>query len=405
MSDTPYRLLLISDRYLPEVGGTITWFDNVYRRHPANTIWVATQAYGDTEKFDREYQPISVSRAKLQRYRFLKPESLLLFIRLFRMCLSIRLRHKIDVVHVGKVFPEGYVARIMRKLTGTPYVVYAHGEDVTIYANDPAYRSRLPTIYNAAAAVIANSDFTRNELIKVGVHPELIVKISPGVDPSVFAPAKADQQLISDYDLDGKFVLLSVGRLTKRKGHDYVLQALPAVLERFPNVVYVIVSTGAEEENLKRMAAKLGVEESVRFVGEVSYQQLPRFFNTSDLFVLANRSLPTGDVEGFGIVFVEAGACEIPVIAGDSGGTADPVRHGVNGLRIDASDPANIENAILTLVDNPHKRMQMGREGRRIVEQEYSWERVFERTTKLTNQVLDGTFQIEACKSSIQVKE
>ena len=212
----PYRLLLISDRYLPEIGETITWFDNVYRRHPEHTVWIATQDYPNAPEFDRAYTTISVLRARLKTYSFLKPESLLLFIRLFRMVLWTRLRRGIDVVHVGKVFPEGYVARLLRKLTGTPYIVYAHGEDVTIFGNDANYRQRLPMIFNDAEAVIANSDFTRNELIKVGVCPEKIAKISPGVDPRAFTPGPADETLIADYDLGGKFVLLSVGRSSKK---------------------------------------------------------------------------------------------------------------------------------------------------------------------------------------------
>ena len=127
-----------------------------------------------------------------------------------------------------------------------------------------------------------------------------------------------------------------------------------------------------EEQNLKTLAAELGIEASVRFVGEVAYERLPDFFRVADIFILANRTLPSGDVEGFGIVFIEAGACEVPVIAGDSGGTADPVRHGINGFRVDTSCAENLVAPIITLIDDEPLRIRMGKEGRKIAEREYA---------------------------------
>jgi hypothetical protein len=189
-----------------------------------------------------------------------------------------------------------YGVRILRKLTGTPYIAYAHREDVTIFGNDANHRQRLPTIFNGADAVIANSDFTCGELVKVGVQPERIAKISPGVDATIFCPGAADEDLLARFDLTEKFGLLSVGPLTNRKGHDYVLRALPEVLRHCPGVVYVIVSNGDEQDSLKALTSELGLEAAVRFVGEVPYDQLPDFFRLADVFILANRTLSTRDV-------------------------------------------------------------------------------------------------------------
>ena len=176
------RVLLLTDRYFPEVGGTITWFDNMYRRYRPGSVWIATQNYPDAQVFDKSYVGISLYRASLKRYRFLKPESLILYAKLFVMGMWIVLRHRINVIHVGKVLPEGLVARFIGQLWNIPYIVYAHGEEITIFGHNPAYRNALHTVYHHATAVIANSSFTAEELNLRGVAAQKIVRISPGVD-------------------------------------------------------------------------------------------------------------------------------------------------------------------------------------------------------------------------------
>ncbi|MGH7859261.1 MAG: glycosyltransferase, partial [Candidatus Binatia bacterium] len=332
-------------------------------------------------------------RLSLKRHRFLRPESLALIAKLIAASAWTVRRRSIRIVHAGKVLPEGIAARFVRKLTGVPYIVYTHGEELTVVASNPAYKrhfDRLRTVYNDAAAVIANSGFTRDELVRFGVEPERIVCITPGVDPSFFSPGPKDPEILRNYGLEGKTVLLSVGRLQKRKGHDFVLRALPRVLAEHPELVYVIVSDGEERGYLEELARQLGIEESVRFVGEVPFDALPRWYHTCDLFILANRRMENGDVEGFGIVFLEASSCAKPVIAGDSGGTADAVRESFNGLRIDASDPPNISAAILRLLRDPDLRRRLGENGRRLVEAEHGWDTVAGKIRALSSAVADG---------------
>jgi phosphatidyl-myo-inositol dimannoside synthase len=386
VNGTP-RTLLITDRYFPEVGGSVVWFDNVYRRHPPRTVWIVTQSYPNAAAVDATFPDIHTVRMALKRYRFLRPESLVLIAKLVAASAWTVQRHSIEIVHAGKVLPEGLAAGIVSRLTGVPYVVYTHGEELTVTAADPAYRhhfGRLRAVYDGAAAVIANSDFTRDELIRFGVGRDRIVRISPGVDPSIFRPVPKDPDLVRRYGLDGKTVLLSVGRLQRRKGHDFVLQALPEVLAAYPDLVYVIVSDGEERTYLESLARELRIDDSVRFVGEVGFDALPRWYNTCDVFVMANRRMANGDVEGFGIAFLEAGACAKPVIAGESGGTADAVKHGETGLRIDASDPKNIRDVILKLVGDPVLARRLGENARRNVEMEHGWDTVAERIRTLS---------------------
>ena len=402
------RILVISDRYLPEIGGSITWLHNVYMRHPAGTVWILTQDYPDAADFDGQHKNLSFTRRFLRRYSFLKPESLLIYLKLFLSALWIVLCRRIDIIHVGKNVPEGYVARLVSKFTGVPYVVYAHGEEITVCSKDPTLRKTLGPVYNDAAAVIANSRFTAGVLADAGIREDHVAQISPGYDPQTYNPGEADAELVAQHGLAGKTVLLSVGRLQLRKGHSYVLKALPEVLKTVPDLVYVIASDGEEWDELHRLVDELNLHEAVRFLGRVDEGDLPKLYRLCDVFIMANRELDNGDVEGFGIVFVEAGACGKPVIAGDSGGTSDPVRHGENGLRIDASRSENIRAAILELAADPERREAMGEAGKRIARQEYTWDIVTEKIQAVTARVLaggssDNRASVEADKETANV--
>lgn len=386
------RILLITDRYLPEVGGSITWFDCASRRYPPNTVWILTKKYPNAEVVDQGLARlgVSVTRRDLRRYRFLKPESLLMYIKLFFTAVWIVLRHRIDVIYAGKVLPEGMVARVVGRFLRRPYIVFAHGEEITVFGKNPKLGPKLPGVYDSATAVIANSSFTMGTLVEYHCSGKNAVKICPGVDPGVFTPGPRDQELVKRYDLEGKTVLLSVGRHQKRKGHDHVIMAMPRILKSCPNLVYVVTSNGEEEAYLHRLAGELGVSGSVRFTGEVPLEDLPRFYKTCDIFILANRLMEDGDVEGFGIVYLEASASRKPTIAGDSGGTGDPVRHGWNGLRVDARDPDRIAEAVLQLAQDPALRETMGKNGRELVEAEFTWDRVVQKMLTLDRAVARG---------------
>jgi phosphatidyl-myo-inositol dimannoside synthase len=385
------RTLVLTERYLPEIGGSFVWFANVYRRYPPGSVCILTRSYPGAEGVDANFPGIETIRLKLERYSWLRPESLMVLLKLVSRGLWTIRRHAVEIVHAGKLLPEGFVARLLWKATGVPYVVYAHGEEIALLGDNPEYARHYPTlraVYRDAAAVIANSDFTTERLTHFGANPSKIVRISPGVDCSLFSPAEKDPVLVERLGLADKLVLLTVGRLQRRKGHDNVLRALRQVLQQVPNLVYLIVSDGEERLALEQLAKELNVDQAVRFVGEVPGPDLSRYYNTCDIFILANRTLSNGEFEGFGIVFLEASACGKPVIAGNSGGTADPVRHGWNGLRVDASQPMEIAEAIVGLAKDPARRAVMGSLGRELAESEYEWEQVTERILALSRDVV-----------------
>ncbi len=383
-------ILLITDRYLPEVGGTITWFHNMAMRFAPGTVSIVTRDYPGSKGVDTGHPGVNVYRLGLRRYPFLRPESLLIYAKLLAVSSWVVRRRRISVVHAGKVLPEGLVAYWIARLFGVPYLVYAHGEEITIFGQNPAYAKVVPKVYKHAAAVVANSRFTREQLVRVGVSEARIACVNPGVDPHFFKPAPPDGGLVTRYGLERKTALLSVGRLIRRKGHDKVIEAVAQLLPEHPDLVYLVLGAGEDEGYLRKIVQGLGVAHAVRFAGEVPCEELPRFYNTADIFVLANRWEADGNVEGFGIVFLEANACGKAVIAGTSGGTGDAVRDGYNGLRVDGDDAGQIREAIRRLLTDPGLRERLGAQGRRLVEAECTWDRVFEKLRAVSDAIRIG---------------
>jgi phosphatidylinositol alpha-1,6-mannosyltransferase len=174
-------------------------------------------------------------------------------------------------------------------------------------------------------------------------------------------------------------VLFTIARLVARKGIDTVLQALPALVAAVPDLVYVIAGEGPEGEGLAALSRRLGVESSVRFVGAVAHPDLPFYYSLGDVFVMPSRSTPP-DVEGFGIVFLEAAACERAVVAARAGGIPDAVLDGQTGVLVPPDDPRALSPVLVELFRDPARRTELGRRGRERVLAELTWERVVDRT-------------------------
>jgi phosphatidylinositol alpha-1,6-mannosyltransferase len=236
----------------------------------------------------------------------------------------------------------------------------------------------MPRLYNAAAAVVANSNNSRNLLVELGVDPELVRVIHPGVELTRFKGEPRQP--------DGEIRILSVGRLWPRKGHEQVLRALVPLKECLPRLRYWIAGTGGKEPELRQLCTELGLDEIVRFLGYVPEEELPGLYRQCDLFVLANRRLSSDDMEGFGIVFLEAAASGLPVVGGITGGVPDAVNDGVNGLLVDTENIDALAEALGRLAQDEELRLRMGRESRRWAEG-FSWSRFASQIRRLSDQV------------------
>lgn len=396
----PSRLLVISELFLPTKGGTTVWYDAVYRRLGGKGTHIVTAAVPDSEAFDRDH-PNSIHRVWLQRVWWLKPESLGMYLRMLMQSLALVLHNRFDAVHGARALPEGLVAWMVARLIRKPLLVYCHGEELTTWGRGRKFRAML-WVYRHADANIANSEYTLEEMVRLGVPRESITLIYPGVDTERFRPdlpcddlkqsiglkpgqrsRSASARTNPAYPLRAQELILSVGRLVRRKGFDQVIRALPELVDQGIDAHYALIGIGEDHDYLSGLARELGVAERVHLLGPVSPEDLPRWYNACDVFIMANREI-NGDTEGFGMVFLEAAACRKPAIAGDAGGTGAAVLDGETGYRVDGTNVAAISSALSNLLNDRELAERLARAGHARALAEFSWDAVAERTIALT---------------------
>lgn len=287
--------------------------------------------------------------------------------------LSLVRRRGIKVVCFGDLDTNGWIVAPARRIAGLKTILYTHGDEVStnpVWLGQMARRRR----YLAAAdAIVSVCRYTTNTLIeRYGVTPSKIATIPNGVDGAIFRPISQARTLRARLGLADKLVLLTVTRLVERKGVDMALRAMPAIRANLPNVHFLVVGDGEYRDQLMRIASEQGISDAVTFVGSVPHGETPAYYAASDLFVMPNRQLEDGSNEGLSVVFLEANACGLPVIAGRDGGPAEVVTDGLNGLLVDGSDPDAIAAAILRVATD-HDLYGRLRSGGLAVAQQLDW--------------------------------
>jgi len=279
--------------------------------------------------------------------------------RLLALC-----RHRRPSFLLADQYCTAPAVRGVARKTGIPWGMWVYGKE--LLKDTPTKRDVL----SSADLVLACSRFSRELAISVGAASEKAVVVHPMVDDRRFhAPADRDaaRRLL---DLEGRRALLTVAHLVPRKGHEQLLRALPRVRAAFPDVIYLVVGRGPNEGALRDLARKLSIEESVRFCGCVSDRELPDYYGAADLHVMP--STEDGDVEGFGISFVEAAACGTPSIGSRSGGIPDAIDDGRTGLLVKPGDVAGLVEAIVALLGNDKRRHEMAVQAREAVRTRFS---------------------------------
>lgn len=375
------RYLVLTELFLPTKGGTAVWFAEVYQRLSGKETHIVTADVPGAAEVDASH-PNTVHRINMRRVAWLRPESLGMYFRLFFKSLALALTHRFDAIHAGRALPEGLTAWAVARLTFHPVVIYAHGEELTTWGRGGKYKAMRFALRHADQ-VIANSEFTRDELVKMDVDPAYITLIYPGVDVMRFQPglACADLRQSAGVAENGKLIL-SVGRLSRRKGFDQVIRTLPALIRAGLDVQYTLIGIGEDQDYLLDLAREQGVQQRVHLIGHVSAEDLPRWYNACDLFAMPNREI-NGDTEGFGMVFIEAAACGKPALAGLAGGTGAAVIEGVTGLRVDGTRLPAIGNALQQLLQSTEMSATMGKNGLARVLNDFSWEVVAKKTAAL----------------------
>ena len=350
-------------------------------RYPPHSLLVSTGRHAGSEASDRRF-PQAIDHVGIRATRLRTLNGLALWT---ARAGALARRSGAAFAWCAELKPAGYPARWLSARHAVPYGVIVHGTELLLL-QAKMHRSRFKRwtarqLLGGAAVVVANSRWTaalaRTVLDALG-RPTLArdVRVVPlGTTPSHFRPGIDPRSVRAKYGLDGGPWLLTVSRLDTHKGIDTAIRALPAVRAAFPTVRYAVAGVGSHRPEFERLVATLGLGDAVRFLGFVADDELPALYNAADLYVGPSRRYDLL-AEGFGIALVEASACGLAVVAGDSGGVPDAVRDGETGLLVDPDDPAAVTAGITRLLGDPTLRRRLGDAGRRAVETYYNWDRV-----------------------------
>ncbi len=363
-------MLLVSNDFPPISGGQSRYLYDVWSCLPADQIVVMAPVVSGAEAVDSQL-PYPVERVplRLQGGRLSKVFKAL---QLLRAALAYCRRHRVRAIHCGQVFSTGFAGRGCRALLGIPYVVYVYGADLLEFYERPFWGRALRAILQGADRVVAISGFSRRAALSCGAEERRLHVVQPALDVSRFAAAVERDSARARFGWQGRRVVLSVGRLVERKGQDTVLRALVDIVQSIPDVLYAIGGSGPYRDRLQAMVIELGLRDHVEFLGFVDEDELADRYGAADVFAMVSREIAeVGEVEGFGIVYLEANACGTPVVGGRSGGVEDAVVDGESGLLVDPEDPADTAAALRSLLCDEALRVRLGEGGRRRVFAEF----------------------------------
>ena len=369
------RVLLVTNDFPPRPGGIQSFLHGLASRLPPRDVVVYTSQWRGWAQWDAT-QPFTVVR---EATSVLLPTP-----SVRRRAISLMEQHGCDAVWFGAAAPLGLLAPAMRRAGAQRILATTHGHEAG-WAVSPGARQMLARIAGAVDVMTYLGDYTRGKLAgAIGRrNASKLHRLSPGVDTTAFRPGLG-AEVRQSLGLDGRRVAVCVSRLMPRKGQDVLIRAWPQVQQRIPDAALLLVGGGPYRARLTRLAESAGVASSVFFTGSVDWPLLPAYYGAGDAFAMPCRTRLGGlDVEGLGIVFLEAAACGLPVVAGDSGGAPDAVADGVTGHVVDGRSGKGVAAAVVQLLDDPDSAAVMGQRGREWVEQKWTWEAAATRLMEL----------------------
>ncbi|UFR04960.1 glycosyltransferase family 4 protein [Streptomyces sp. Go40/10] len=378
-----HKTLIVTNDFPPRPGGIQAFLHNMaLRLDPGRlVVYASTWKRGRegteaTAAFDAE-QPFTVVR---DRTTMLLPTP-----QATRRAAGLLREHGCTSVWFGAAAPLGLMAPALRRAGAERLVATTHGHEAG-WAQLPAARQLLRRIGESTDTITYLGEYTRSR-IATALTPQAaarMVQLPPGVDEKTFHPGSGGDEVRARLGLTDRPVVVCVSRLVPRKGQDTLIRAMPRILAAEPDTVLLIVGGGPYEKDLRRMADETGVAGSVRFTGAVPWSELPAHYGAGDVFAMPCRTRRGGlDVEGLGIVYLEASATGLPVVAGDSGGAPDAVLEGETGWVVRGGSAEQTAERVVALLQDPELRRRMGERGRRWVEEKWRWDLLAERLKAL----------------------
>jgi phosphatidylinositol alpha-1,6-mannosyltransferase len=361
------RTLVVTNDFPPRQGGIQTFVAALLaRRPPGSVIVLASDAPGSAEHDKALSYPV-----------VRRPTGVLLPTRsTARAAVELARRYGCDSAVYGAAAPLGLLAPALRSAGVGHQIGITHGHE-TGWVALPGSRQLMQRIASDLDVLTYISDYTRERLAPALGGRTRMAQLSPGVDVDRFVPDADGSAVRRQYGLGTAPVVVCVSRLVARKGQDVLVAGWPRVVARHPSARLLLVGGGPMEGALRRAVAAAGVGESVLFTGPVDQAELPAHYAAGDVFAMPCRTRRAGlDVEGLGMVFLEAAACGRPVVAGTSGGAPEAVREGVTGHVVDPRSPVAVADTIAGLLADPGRARAMGAAGRDWVEERWSWTRI-----------------------------
>ena len=365
------KILCVTNDFGPRTGGIETFVMGLIERLSPGSVIVYTSRQGDTREYDQRWLDQFGVRVIRDRSKILLPTP-----RVSSAIKKVITTENLQVIFFGAAAPLAIMAGGFRKVGVQKIVALTHGHEVW-WAKLWPFNWAIRYIGASVDHLTYLGDFTRHEISRAlsSKASAAMVKIAPGIDTNHFAPQASAEQLRATLGLTDKKVIVSVGRLVHRKGQDSLIAALPEILQRHPSAHILLVGEGPYRKHLEKMVADLKVDDAITFIGRIQHADLPRYICVGDIFAMPSRSRLAGlEVEGLGIVYLEASACELPVIAGISGGAPDAVLEGETGICVDGTNPSEIASAVISLLDDPLRASSMGKRGREWIYSNWRWE-------------------------------
>lgn len=363
-------VLFVTNDFGPRAGGIETFIIGLIERRPFGQTIVYTSFQKDSEQYDADWFTKHGVRVIRDRSTILLPTPRVAF-----DVKKIIRSNAITTAVFGAAAPLGLLSASMKRGGVSRTIALTHGHEVW-WAKVFPFRLLLRRIGSTVDVLTYLGEFTRAAISKGISAPaqRSMIKIAPGIDIDHFVPTDA-AALRNSLGLADKKVIVSVGRLVHRKGQDNLIEAMPEILSSISNAHLLLVGEGPYRDHLQKLVSKLGLEAAVTFIGRVHYKELPMYFCAGDIFAMPSRSRLMGlEVEGLGIVYLEASACGLPVLAGNSGGAPDAVVHNETGLVVDGTDRAQIAAAAVQLLTDPESSQRMGAIGRQWIIDNWRWE-------------------------------
>ncbi|MYU05011.1 glycosyltransferase [Streptomyces sp. SID8366] len=366
--------LIVTNDFPPRQGGIETFVHAMATRIPGNDVVVYTSSEPGAAEYDATL-PFPVVRDPSGK--------LLPTPRVTRRALEIARRYGCDRVWFGAAAPLAAMAPALRRGGIQRMVATTHGHEIW-WARTPGARQVLRSIGDHVDAVTYLGEYTRRRIAPaLGPRAEL-ARLVPGVDTAAFLPEPGRARQIRErHGIVDRKIVLCVSRLVRRKGQDMLIRAMPRIRQAVPEAVLVIVGRGPDEHRLRRLA-RLHADGHVVFAGGLDHASTAAYYSAADVFAMPCRTRKAGlEAEGLGIVFLEAAASGLPVVAGDSGGAPDAVVDGVTGTVVDGTDEGAVARAVTGILRDPDKAAAMGESGRAWVASQWSWDVSAQRLAQL----------------------